>query len=340
MPFDSSDWEPASSYTDDSMAKTAVRAAKAATDKATVATASAEKAITDSAKAQSAAESAGDLAASATATAKETAQALSSMVRTTAAGIEVGRSADGKTYETMRARMSTDGAFQIVDKAGKVLANFDADSVDLGVGLPQSEVTLCGGAGRMHAVYASQEQTEWREIAELYLKANGGVVLQTKQGGDTGLGITENRLGDVTVRISADDFEVSLPSLADKPGDSSRVSFIDLAKDTGEVKLADVHDSDGTWTVVARRVGKMVTIRFSSYGSWGLSNDQGYREIFTVPEKFRPESRAHAPLSMLSDTPTNGAFTIDSAGKLKCWASGDGGRYFLGSTSYFAARGF
>lgn len=73
------------------------------------------------------------------------AAALSTLIRQTDAGIEVGKSSDGKTYTTNRALMSSAGAFQVLDKGGAVLANFDADSVDLGG--ESSSVTMLGGKG-------------------------------------------------------------------------------------------------------------------------------------------------------------------------------------------------
>lgn len=72
------------------------------------------------------------------------AAALSTLIRQTDAGVEVGKSTDGKTYTTNRALMSSAGAFQVLDKDGAVLANFDEDSVDLGG--TTSRVTLNGGA--------------------------------------------------------------------------------------------------------------------------------------------------------------------------------------------------
>ena len=73
------------------------------------------------------------------------AAALSTLIRQTDAGVEVGKSTDGKTYATNRALMSSSGAFQVLDKGGAVLANFDADSVDLGG--ESSSVNLLGGKG-------------------------------------------------------------------------------------------------------------------------------------------------------------------------------------------------
>lgn len=88
-------------------------------------------------------------AKSTAADAQSKAAALSTLIRQTDAGVEVGKSADGKAYTTNRALMSSSGAFQVLDKAGGVLANFDEDSVDLGG--ESSSVTMLGGKCRFRA---------------------------------------------------------------------------------------------------------------------------------------------------------------------------------------------
>ena len=75
------------------------------------------------------------------------AAALSTLIRQTGAGVEVGKSTDGKTYATNRVLMSSDGAFRVLDKDGNVLANFDADSVDFGGST--SSITMLGGLARI-----------------------------------------------------------------------------------------------------------------------------------------------------------------------------------------------
>lgn len=84
----------------------------------------AKKAGTDAASAASAAQSTADAA-------KGTADGLATMIRQDADGVTVGKSADGKTYSTGRTRMTAD-AFQVLDKAGKVLSSFGASLVTLG----------------------------------------------------------------------------------------------------------------------------------------------------------------------------------------------------------------
>ena len=90
----------------------------------TAAVKDAKKAGTDAASAASKAQSTADAA-------KGTADGLATMIRQDADGITVGKSADGKTYSTGRTRMTAD-AFQVLDKAGKVLSSFGASLVTLG----------------------------------------------------------------------------------------------------------------------------------------------------------------------------------------------------------------
>lgn len=100
----------------------------------TAAVRDAKKAGTDAQAAASAAQSTADSASSTAGAAKSTADSLATMIREDATGITVGKSADGKTYTTGRTRM-TDSAFEVLDKAGKVLASFGGKVISLMGGL-------------------------------------------------------------------------------------------------------------------------------------------------------------------------------------------------------------
>lgn len=96
------------------------------------------QAVKDAKKAGTDAQATADAAKSAAATAqgtangaKSTADSLATLIREDADGITVGKSADGKTYATGRTRMTAD-AFQVLDRAGKVLSSFGASLVTLG----------------------------------------------------------------------------------------------------------------------------------------------------------------------------------------------------------------
>lgn len=101
----------------------------------------AKKAGTDAQAAASAAQTTADSAKSNAATAQSTANAakgtadgLATMIREDSTGITVGKSADGKTWSTGRTRM-TDSAFQVLDKAGAVIAQLAGDGVSFLSGL-------------------------------------------------------------------------------------------------------------------------------------------------------------------------------------------------------------
>lgn len=66
--------------------------------------------------------------------AKSTADSLATLIRADSTGVTVGKSADGKTYSTGRTRM-TDSAFQVLDKAGKVITQLAADGASFLSGL-------------------------------------------------------------------------------------------------------------------------------------------------------------------------------------------------------------
>lgn len=63
-----------------------------------------------------------------------TAEGLSTLIREGEDGITVGKSADGKTWSTGRTRM-TDSAFQVLDKAGAVIAQMAKDGASFLAGL-------------------------------------------------------------------------------------------------------------------------------------------------------------------------------------------------------------
>ena len=123
----------AAQTTADSAKSTAQAAASdAATAKTNAASAvtTANSASTSAASAVSTANSANSTAN----TAKSTADSLATLIRADSTGITVGKSADGKTWSTGRTRM-TDSAFQVLDKAGAVIAQLAGDGVSFLSGL-------------------------------------------------------------------------------------------------------------------------------------------------------------------------------------------------------------
>ena len=119
------------------IAANAVKTANAASSTASSASSNASAAVSTANAAKTSAASAVSTANAASSTAgaaKTTADSLATLIRADATGITVGKSADGKTWSTGRTRM-TDKAFQVLDKAGAVIAQLAGDGVSLLAGL-------------------------------------------------------------------------------------------------------------------------------------------------------------------------------------------------------------
>lgn len=151
---------PAASY----MTKTEVQqTASDLTVKITTAqtTANTAKSTADSAKsAASTAQSTANTAKSAASTAQSTANTanskastLETLIRASGQGVEVARKVNG-SYTDARTLMSSD-SFQVLDKAGAVLAKFAANLVELGRNSASSVIKMCGGVGEIIANKAS-----------------------------------------------------------------------------------------------------------------------------------------------------------------------------------------
>ena len=74
--------------------------------------------------------------------------AVSTLIRETSEGIEVGKSEDGSTYTGTHTVVGTD-AFSIHDKGHNELASFGANTVKLGENSTSSEIQLCKGTGSL-----------------------------------------------------------------------------------------------------------------------------------------------------------------------------------------------
>ena len=100
----------------------------------------AQQAADDAKSAAAAAQSTADAAKSAAAT-------LSTLIRQSDSGIDVGKSADGSTYDTPVTRMGSDGAFHVLTKALVEVAKFGENVIELGKNSVSSVIKLCGGVG-------------------------------------------------------------------------------------------------------------------------------------------------------------------------------------------------
>ena len=96
------------------------------------------------------AKKAGTDAQAAAGAAKSTADSLATLIRADSTGVTVGKSTDGKTWSTGRTRM-TDSAFEVLDKAGKVLASFGGNVVSLLGGI----LTIAAGQGGVGSIYTA-----------------------------------------------------------------------------------------------------------------------------------------------------------------------------------------
>ena len=107
------------------------------------------QAVKDAKKAGTDAQAAASAAQTTANAAKGTADGLATLIRADSTGITVGKSEDGETWSTGRTRM-TDSAFEVLDKAGKVLASFGGNVVSLLGGL-----TIAAGQGGVGSIYTA-----------------------------------------------------------------------------------------------------------------------------------------------------------------------------------------
>ena len=130
----------------------------------------AKKAGTDAQAAASAAQTTADSASSTAGAAKSTADSLATLIRADSTGITVGKSADGQTWSTGRTRM-TDSAFEVLDKAGKVMASFGGNVVSLLGGI----LTIAAGQGGVGSIYTANG-------APLFLKSGKDAEVSDNRG--------------------------------------------------------------------------------------------------------------------------------------------------------------
>ena len=73
-------------------------------------------------------------------------KAVSTLIRETADGVEVGKSADGETYAGAHVLLSGE-SLSFLDKDGNVLAVYEADGISLGKNSASAVIDLCDGSG-------------------------------------------------------------------------------------------------------------------------------------------------------------------------------------------------
>ena len=116
------------------------------------------------------AKKAGTDAQAAASAAQSTADSLATLIRADSTGVTVGKSTDGQTWSTGRTRM-TDSAFEVLDKAGKVMASFGGNVVSLLGGI----LTIAAGQGGVGSIYTA-------DGAPLFLKSGKDAEVSDNRG--------------------------------------------------------------------------------------------------------------------------------------------------------------
>jgi hypothetical protein len=81
--------------------------------------------------------------------AKDTATTLSTLIRESSSGVDVGKSSDGTAYSTSVARVGSDGAFHILTSALVEVAKYAGTLIELGKNSTSAIIKFCGGLGEM-----------------------------------------------------------------------------------------------------------------------------------------------------------------------------------------------
>ena len=105
--------------------------------------------------------------------AQQRAVALSTLVRETDAGVEVGKTADGKTWSTTRTRMGA-AAFEVLTKAGEVASSFGEKVIELGKNSQDAIINMLGGLVTIKATSDGVSDGAWCEIStDEFVSTNG-----------------------------------------------------------------------------------------------------------------------------------------------------------------------
>jgi hypothetical protein len=77
------------------------------------------------------------------------ASTLSTLIRESSSGVDVGKSSNGSAYSTSVARVGSDGAFHILTSALVEVAKYAGNLVELGKNSASAVIKFCGGLGEM-----------------------------------------------------------------------------------------------------------------------------------------------------------------------------------------------
>ena len=159
------------------------------------------------------------------------AKTASDYMQYTADGLEVGNKSSG-SWRGFRSRMAA-GAFEVIDAAGNVVARYGAKEIELGMGMLDAVIRMCGGKGAI-AYYAGTDQLAVMAPGSIALAACQTLADGTVQPYDTGVAC--NRSGVLlkgAVEASGAVTKNSQPVLAEK------VLYDNAAGTTGTVALAE-----------------------------------------------------------------------------------------------------
>jgi hypothetical protein len=110
--------------------------------------------------------------------AQDSADSLSTLIRQSDSGIDVGKSADGSTYDTPVTRMGSDGAFHVLTKALVEVAKFGENVIELGKESASAVISMCDDHVSITANDILGTGTAYS--GEVY--SSMGVVLQAQNG--------------------------------------------------------------------------------------------------------------------------------------------------------------
>ncbi len=134
--------------------------------------------------------------------AKSAATTLSTLIRESSSGVDVGKSSDGSTYSTSVARVGSDGAFHILTSALVEVAKYAGNLIELGKNSTSAIIKFCAGAGQISTF----------SEGSLYLSGTFGAILQRQtdvdNGNDFGIGLVDDN-GKAKAVLSAEEFQVA-----------------------------------------------------------------------------------------------------------------------------------
>lgn len=263
--------------------------------------------------------------------AQQRAVALSTLVRETDAGVEVGKTADGTTYATGRTLQTAD-AFKVLDKAGNVLSSFGANLIELGKNSVDAAIRMLGGL-------ATMEATKLNDVTGLLI-ASDAVDVVASGGGGARLFSSFGKVSNHTAVWSA--LASELPTLyaecTDLPANGEEVVTNKVAMTPMGFELSRpdamrsalglgftqlYYDYDAGWVVYASDY--LVWIY-----AWGVAIGSGSWDSktcpYVLPEKYRPRlSHITTPTSVNNGGSWTSVMSVNSQGQISVKNYGNAG---------------